>query len=270
MKFKLLGSGAVRPDLERWGPCQTLEVNGETLVFDCGRGASMRLTEAGICLSSIKRLFFTHHHYDHNCDFAYLFLTGWVLGRDFPMEIVGPRGTEAFCRGTLEELYREDIATRKAHVHYNQTGCTYSVRDVTDDEWNFAQNGWSISAIHVPHAPAVLDNLAYRVQHEGKTVVIVGDSMPCEQLMQFAAGADLLVHECTFPHDYMVAREWDSFHTSPKELGRWAKTMGVKKLLLKHFAVQEGVTVEDMVAEVASEFGRDGLITGADLMDVEV
>ena len=44
----------------------------------------------------------------------------------------------------------------------------------------------------------------------------------------------------------------------------------VKRLLLKHFAVQEGVTVEAMVEEVRSEFGDEGLIVGEDLMTIDV
>ena len=99
MKFTLLGSGAVRPDLEHWGPAQIVQVGEQNLLFDCGRGATMRLVEAGIPIQKIRQVFFTHHHYDHNCDFAYLFLTSWVLGRGFPMEVIGPRGTEAFCDG---------------------------------------------------------------------------------------------------------------------------------------------------------------------------
>ena len=43
MKLILLGSGAVRLDLERWGPAQVVQVNGENLLFDCGRGASILL-----------------------------------------------------------------------------------------------------------------------------------------------------------------------------------------------------------------------------------
>ena len=70
MKLILLGTGAVRPDLQRWGPAQVVQVAGENLLFDCGRGASMRLLQAGLPLESVGRVFFTHHHYYHNCDFA--------------------------------------------------------------------------------------------------------------------------------------------------------------------------------------------------------
>ena len=56
MKLILLGSGAVRPDLEHWGPAQVVQVAGQNLLFDCGRGATMRLVEAGIPIQSIKNV----------------------------------------------------------------------------------------------------------------------------------------------------------------------------------------------------------------------
>ena len=270
MKLILLGSGAVRPDLERWGPAQVVQVAGENLLFDCGRGASMRLVQAGIPLESLGRVFFTHHHYDHNCDFAYLFLTSWVLGRDEPMEVIGPRGTEAFCDGLFQGVYRDDIDTRRIHPMYSRRGREYVARDVLEDEWTCEEAGYCIRAVHVLHKSQILDNLAFRVEAEGKSVVVVGDTTLCPGLQDLAEGCDLLVHECTFPTERIRQGKWGGFHTSPRDLGRWARERGVKKLLLKHFAVQEGVTVEAMAEEVRSEFGDRGLIVGEDLMTVTV
>lgn len=179
MKVILPGSGAVRPDLDRWGPAQVVQVGGENLLFDCGRGASMRLVQAGIPLASVRRVFFTHHHFDHNCDFAYLFLTSWVLGRDFPMEIVGPRGTRGFCDGLFRHVYRDDIDTRRFHPMYSAGGCEYHARDVLEDELTLAGDGWQMHIVHVLHKSHIIDNVAYRIEAEGKSVVIVGDTTIC-------------------------------------------------------------------------------------------
>ena len=270
MKFILLGSGAVRPELERWGPAQVVQVAGEHLLFDCGRGATMRLVQAGIPIQEIRRVFFTHHHFDHNCDFAYLFLAGWVLKRDGPMEVFGPRGTEAFCRALFDEAYADDILTRREHPSYTARGGKYRARDVTDETWTLDEREYRIRAVHVDHKSHILDNLAYRVEAEGKSIVIVGDTTVCESLMELAEGADLLVHECTFPTEWCEKRGWGKWHTPPKELGRWAKARGVKKLVLKHYAVQPGVEIEPMVEEVRSEFGADGLIVGKDLLTIDL
>jgi len=270
MKFTLLGSGAVRPDLDRWGPCQAVEVGDDVLVFDCGRGATMRLVQAGFDIAALRRMFFTHHHYDHNCDFAYLFLTSWVLGRDHPMEVVGPRGTEAFCDALLGAAYGDDIKSRRHHPTYTEQGRRWRARDVLEDHAVIEGDGWRMDMVHVIHKPQVLDNLAFRITSGGKRLVVVGDTMVCDSLCNLAEGCDLLVHECTFPTERIERAEWGQFHASPRAVGRWARERGVRRLMLKHFAVQEGVTVEAMVDEVRSEFGSEGLIVGEDLMTIDV
>jgi ribonuclease Z len=270
VRLILLGSGAVRPDLERWGPGQVVQVGAENLLFDCGRGASMRLVQAGIPLESLRRVFFTHHHYDHNCDFPYLFLTGWVLGRNFPVEVYGPRGTEAFCAGLFNVVYREDIASRRDHPLYSAEGWKWQARDVLEKEWTLDGGGWLLRAVHVIHKSRHLDNLAFRIESGGRRLVIAGDNTVCDSLMDLAEGADLLVHECSFPSERLAEHAWNDFHTPPRELGKWAKARGVKRLLLKHFCVQPGVAVEPMVEEVREGFGSEGLIVGRDLMSVEV
>ena len=270
MRFILLGSGCVRPDLEHWGPSQILQVAGETLLFDCGRGATMRLVQAGIDIAELRRVFFTHHHFDHNCDFAYLFLASWTLGRNHPMEIYGPRDTERFCDTLLKELYREDINTRRIQPTYPEHGMEYVARDVIEDTWELAGDGYLIKMVHVLHKPQILDNLAFRIEAEGKAVVIAGDNVVCDSLIQLSQGCDLLVHECTFPTERIERHQWGGFHTSPRQLGRWAKAAGVKRLVLKHYAIQEGVAVEPMADEVRAEFGPDGLIVGHDLLTLDI
>jgi len=270
MKFTLLGSGCVRCDLEHWGPAQVLEVNGETLLFDCGRGATMRMQEAAIPWPTIRKVFFTHHHYDHNCDFAYFFLTSWVLGRNHPLEVIGPRGTEAFCDGLLGNVYRDDINSRRFHPAYTEHGCEWTARDILEDELTLECDGYTIRMIHTLHKSHILDNLAYRIDAGGKSVVIAGDNILCENLMEMSEGVDLLVHECTFPTERIEKAKWGSFHTSPRALGKWAKERGVKKLMLKHYAIQKGVAVAPMAQEVRDEFGDENLLVGEDFMTVEI
>jgi len=270
MKFVLLGSGAVRCDLTHWGPAQVVQVGRENLLFDCGRGATMRLKEAGIPFEAIRRVFFTHHHYDHNCDFAYFFLTGWVLGRNFPLEIYGPRGTEQFCRGLFWVAYEDDINSRRYHPAYTEQGCNYVARDILESSLTLKRADYTLKIVHTLHMPHVLDSLAFRIEAEGKSIVVAGDNMISEPLMALAEGCDLLVHECTFPSERVEDGEWGNFHTAPRALGKWAKERGVKKLLLKHFAVQPGVEIEPMADEVREGFGEEGVVVGRDLLVIDV
>lgn len=271
MKLVLLGSGAVRPDLEHWGPAQVVQVGGENLLFDCGRGASMRLVQAGVPLPSIRRVFFTHHHFDHNCDFAYFFLSSWNLGRNVPLEVFGPRGTQAFCEALFGQAYRDDIATRRGHPIFSAEGEKWVARDVLEPTWRLEGADYAVRMIHVEHKGPLLDNLAFRIESGGRSIVVVGDTTFCPALVEFAAGADLLVHECSFPSAVFEREKWGSFHTAPRELGRWARECGVKKLLIKHFCLRPGVVELDaLVHEVRETFGDDGLIVGRDLLTVEV
>lgn len=271
MKFILLGSGAVRPDLERFGPAQLVQINGKNLLFDCGRGASMRLVQAGIPMQNIDNLLFTHHHYDHNCDFAYLFITSWVLGRNVPMQIFGPKGTEKFCDDILAQAYKNDIASRRGHPIYSEFGEQWIARDISENEFTIEFPDFVIKTIHHKHKSPFLDNIAYRIEAEGKSIVIVGDTTLCENLQKFAQGADLMTHECSFPERILIKEKWDEFHTNPKELGKWARERGVKKLVLKHFCLRPGVVeLDELVNEVKETYGNDGLIVGNDLLEIDV
>ena len=51
------------------------------LLFDCGRGATLRLVQAGVPIGTISRVFLTHLHSDHVVQLPDLFLTGWAFGR---------------------------------------------------------------------------------------------------------------------------------------------------------------------------------------------
>src|SRR5262252_1530015 len=79
LKVVLLGTGVGPPmNLEQYGASTLVEAGSIRLLFDCGRGATMRLTQAGVPLGSINRLFLTHLHSDHIIQIPDLLLTGWA------------------------------------------------------------------------------------------------------------------------------------------------------------------------------------------------
>jgi len=272
MRLILLGSGAVRPDLVRWGPAQVVEVGGTFLLFDCGRGATMRLVEAGISPPDVHQVFFTHHHFDHNSDFGYFALVTWVLGRDAPLQVFGPEGTEEFCQVLFGKLYAKDIQSRRTRRQATEI----NARDIIQEGTVLSTPEFNITAAITDHMRPIINSLAYRIDSGGRpaspaggSVVIVGDTTVCDSLKRLAKGADLLVHECTFPTAAIKKGSWERWHTPPEELGRWAKEVGVKRILLKHFAVQERAKVESMAEEVKKEF-KGEVIIGEDLMTLKI
>jgi len=74
----LLGTGGgPTPKLNRSAPSQVIVVNGQTYVIDAGNGTPRQMALAKLKYSSIRALFITHQHSDHNADYGNLLLLGW-------------------------------------------------------------------------------------------------------------------------------------------------------------------------------------------------
>ena len=112
MKVTLLGTGNPRPRIDRFGPSILVEAGKETLLFDCGRGATIRLSQASVPFSSVAALFLTHLHSDHVVGLPDLWLTGWIMGRHVPLQVWGPTGTVDMLKH-LEQAYAFDVHVRR-------------------------------------------------------------------------------------------------------------------------------------------------------------
>jgi ribonuclease Z len=116
LKVVLLGSGVGPPvNLQQFGASTLIEAGGERLLFDCGRGTTIRLTQVGVPLGSINRLFLTHLHSDHVIQIPDLLLTGWVGGgRRIPLEVWGQRVRDMMDHSSRRSLifHAPDVAKR--------------------------------------------------------------------------------------------------------------------------------------------------------------
>src|SRR6476659_1155185 len=61
----LLGTASPAPRPDRMGPSTLVVVNGQRLLFDAGRGATVRLWQMRIPIGSLDATFLTHFHSDH-------------------------------------------------------------------------------------------------------------------------------------------------------------------------------------------------------------
>src|SRR5947209_17706789 len=76
-KVTLLGTGTPIPDLDRFGPSTLVQAGNQKMLFDAGRGATIRLRQidsSGTLLSNIDALFLTHYHSDHTLGIPDLWL----------------------------------------------------------------------------------------------------------------------------------------------------------------------------------------------------
>ena len=191
----LLGTGAGPPvNLQQFGASILLEAGGERFLFDCGRGATMRLTQVGIPIGTISRLFLTHLHSDHVIQIPDLVLTGWAGGRrTIPLDVWGPDGTRTMM-DHIQQAFAFDIHVRRdVDEKLPAAGIQVASHDVTEGIV-FDEHGVKITAFLVDHGP-VQPALGYRIDYRGRSVALSGDTRVSENLIRFVQGVDVLIHE---------------------------------------------------------------------------
>jgi len=192
MRVTMLGTGTPFPTAERFGSAILVEAAGKRLLFDCGRGAVIRLTQAGVSPSEIDGLFLTHLHSDHVVGIPDLWLSGWFLGRDRPLPVWGPKGTRSMSEH-LTQAFAFDIRIREAAPEsLPAKGAKIEAKEI--EQGNVYDDGSvRVSAFAVDHGN-VKPAFGYRVDYGGHSVVISGDTKFCQNLVNFASGADCLIH----------------------------------------------------------------------------
>jgi ribonuclease Z len=195
LKVTILGSGGGPPvDLERYGPSILVQsANGDKLLFDCGRGFAQRLTEYGLALGAVDKLFLTHLHSDHILSIPDLLLVGWLTGRKTPLQVWGPAGTKSMM-DSLGKAFEFDIKARSDFDdRLSKEGIRAAAKDI-EEGVIYENNGVRVTAFLVDHGP-VKPALGYRVDFAGRSVAMSGDTRFSENLIRHSQGVDLLIHE---------------------------------------------------------------------------
>ena len=115
-KVTLLGTGSPLLSMERFSNSTLVEVGGEKLLFDVGRGSTLRLNAMNVSPGMIDKLFVTHLHHDHTMGFDDLLITGAAVpdprgNRENALQVWGPKGTEDWVNNTILS-YKADIDVR--------------------------------------------------------------------------------------------------------------------------------------------------------------
>jgi len=199
LRVTLLGTGNPRPSLERFGPSTLVEAGKLRILVDAGRGAATRLFQIGQgrALSGVNVVLFTHLHSDHVVGFPDVWLTGWIFGREAPLDVYGPPGTAAMV-DHLRQAFDFDITTRRDRdEHYAPAGVVVNATDVAPGIV-LERDGVKATAFLVDHGP-VAPAYGYRIDYAGHSVVISGDTRPVDSLVEAASGTDVLIHEVLSP-----------------------------------------------------------------------
>jgi ribonuclease BN (tRNA processing enzyme) len=250
----ILGSGTVVPSLKR-STCSVLIEQGQTrLVLDLGAGTMRRLLEAGVRISEVTQILFSHLHPDHTGEFvSFLFATKYPenLRRRTPFRIVGAPGLRDFYE-KLKGAYGDWIVLEEGLMEIVELG------NAGPDRCSSGE--LEIVSLPMNHIPS---SLGYRVTLPGGfAVAYSGDTDYCENLVSLAEGVDLFICESALPDDRKVTG-----HLTPSLAGEIATRAGVKRLVLTHFYPE--CDDADIEGQCRKSYGGP-LDLAQDLMSIEI
>jgi ribonuclease Z len=260
----VLGTASQAPTRHRNHNGYLLRWDGEGVLFDPGEGTQRQFTLAGVSAADVTRICITHFHGDH-C----LGLPGMIMrlaldhGRT-PVPVHYPAsGQQYFDRLRLASIGQEHVpveacpADAPSVVDVGAFGlrCARLAHRVDTLGWRVEEpSGRRMLPDRLRAAgvsgPAVGElQRAGMIVVDGRTVTIeqvsearagqsfafVMDTAWCDEAVELARGADLLVCEATFlsSESELAARYG---HLTARQAGRLAAQAGARRLVLAHFS----------------------------------
>ena len=269
IRVVLLGTG-MGPvvNLQQFGASTLVEAGGKRLLFDCGRGTTIRLTQAGVPIGSVSRLFLTHLHSDHVIQIPDLLLAGWLgmAGRKVPLDVWGPAGTRDMMSG-LERAFAFDIRIRSdLDERLPAEGITVRSHDIGEGVI-FDEDGVKVTAFFVDHKP-ITPAFGYRVDYRGRSVALSGDTRMSENLVEFATGVDVLIHEAIDPvavraraKDLALAERVIALHTTAEQAGEVFARVKPRLAVYSHAPNSEAVIAQTRKKYAGPLQGAEDLLT---------
>jgi len=249
MEVTILGTGTATPALERNASGIAVRAADLLILVDMGPGTLRRMMEAGIDTRLVDAILVTHFHPDHVSDLVpFLFASNYAFGpvREEAFHLIGPEGLEQYFSG-LVAVYNDWIVPR---------GNRLIKREMNSRK----RDRLRIGRAEIHSAPSVHTgaSLHYRIDADGASVTVSGDTDVSEALVELAAQSDILICECSLPDGHKVLG-----HLVPSEAGRIASRAGVGKLALTHF--YPPCEEVDVVAQAARTFSGK-IVRAEDLM----
>ena len=250
MEITFLGTGVAIPQKDRVQSGMLVRLEEKPLLIDCGSGVLSRVPEVGISHTEVDTVLLSHLHLDHVADLHPLIKANWLRGNT-SMKVYGPEGTEEWFSKVL------------GAYEYLQEEVNVDVIELLPGK-EFTPDGFDceISCTAATHSvPA----LAYRVTGEDGEFVYSGDTEPSIEIMELAAGADLLIHECSFPSSMKVTN-----HSTPSTLADLLEEYNpeVGSVCLTHFYPEMRGHEKETIHHLKGYF--DEVILAEDLMKLEL
>ena len=275
IELTMLGTTSGVPTRERGHSAIALKYEGEIFLFDCGENAQRQMKIADLSLVKTKAIFITHWHADHFAGLLGLLQTMTLMERKESLYIFGPKPAQKIIE-SIREIDTVAHMGHRGNLGYDlvvkevESGNVYegekfvveaipAVHSIPAISYKFAEKDkpgrFDIKEakklglkppqfgelqrgnIQTVGAKTIKPSDVIGEPRPGLKIVYSGDTAYNENLIKFAAGADLLIHEATYASDLSELSK-ENRHSTAAEAAEIAKKAKVKKLLLTHLSAR--------------------------------
>jgi ribonuclease Z len=243
------------------------------ILCDAGRGVVMRLAGALAGPAVLSAILVTHLHSDHLTDLNDVITTRWIMSTESaPITIYGPVGLD-FVVTKMMEMLSLDVGYRMDHHDDLNEPPVVNVVEVTPgDTFSIGDVAVRVGATnHQPVEPTV----AFRLEHDGTSVVLGGDGIPCAALDELCADATAYVQ--TVLRDDIVKlfplprfQDILDYHSTVEQAAQTATKAGVQTLILTHYVPGIAPGQEDEWRAIAAAHFSGDIVLGDDLTSVTI
>lgn len=295
MEITFLGTSSAVHSYSRSHPSIALKAFGEIMLFDCGEGTQRQLIYAKISPMKISKIFITHYHGDHILGIPGLLQSMNFRGRETKLTIYGPHGLdnlrEAISNlgfpnfdfplewieidsGTI--IKNEEYVIKSQRVKHNTLTLAYSVEELkkprflrekaielgvpVGPDFGKLHNGISVEV----DGKIIKPEQVLGPPRKGHKITYSGDTIPCEEMIDFAHDSSILIHESTYNIKDKDKAELHA-HSTSADAAKIALQSNSKELILTHFSTRY-TDVSDILKEAQEIFKNTKM--AKDLMKV--
>ncbi len=241
-------------------------------LIDCGEGTQHQLQHTNLSLKNLKAICITHIHGDHCYGLPGLLASSAMAGRTEPITIIAPQGIKEFISAVVQatdlhlgyeinfldveelnstiELKNFDVGCVELSHRVPSFGYTFTEKpakrrlDANKLEtlgiaqgplWGKLQSGESIA---LDNGSIIDPKDCTLPENQARKVIICGDNGTPELIRAESATASLVIHEATYTEEIAKKVGAGPQHSYAKQVGNFAKSAGIKNLILTHFSAR--------------------------------
>jgi ribonuclease Z len=251
----------------------------EILLFDCGHGVPNRLAQIG--RTNVSKVFLTHVHSDHTEGLPELWMNEvtWENRGSTPLSVWGPpeaapnqpSGTADLTSDVANAFATNTHIRRDLVEHLPGGGIQFQTTEIASEGVVYQNNGVTVTAFLVDHG-VVKPAYGYRVDYQGHSVTFSGDTTFTPNLVKYAQGTDVLVHEVLLSPPGATPANDDilSYHSTPEQAAATFTQAAPKLAVYTHIVDQTGGGAPAIINRTRAAGYAGPLEVGQDLTLIEI